>query len=135
MRRLTRMPSVMTRNSTIVPDRMAAGRIMIDEAKRLGFYDEFLPELEFKFTQLFYINTLFTYMPCVKPARIEFVKKLSKEMHDRFPDFMDNAYYKERVNGEEKKLISVAQRSTLMFYVYYKALWGYRNLKKRLKNK
>ncbi|MBO4844902.1 MAG: glycosyltransferase [Lachnospiraceae bacterium] len=116
-------------------DRMVSGRIMIDEAKRLGFYDEFLTELEFKFTQLFYINTLFTYMPCVKPARIGFVKNLSKEMHECFPDFQDNAYYQKRVNAEEKKLISMAQRSTLLFYVYYRLLWGYRNLKKRSKNK
>ena len=37
-------------------DRMEAGRIILDEAKRLGFFDEFKEEIEFKFTQLFYVN-------------------------------------------------------------------------------
>lgn len=113
-------------------DRMVSGRIMLDEAKRLGFYEEFLPEIEYKFTQLFYINTLFTYMPCVKPARIAFVKKLSEEMREHFPEFQKNEYYLKRVNDEERRLIAMAQRSTLRFYVYYRLLWGYRNLRKRL---
>ncbi|MBR5116875.1 MAG: glycosyltransferase [Lachnospiraceae bacterium] len=113
-------------------DRMVSGRIILDEAKRLGFYDEFLPELEFKFTQLFYINTLFTYMPCVKPARMSFVRKLSREMRERFPDFQKNRYYLERINAEERKLIAMAQRSTFLFFLYYRLLWGYRGLRKRM---
>ena len=113
-------------------DRMEAGRIMIKEAKRLGFYDEFLPELEYMFTQLFYVNTLFTYMPCVKPARISFVKKLTAEMKETFPDFQKNQYYAERVNSEEKKLIHMACKSSIVFYLYYRLLWGYRNFRKKV---
>ncbi len=113
-------------------DRMASGRIILEEAKRLGFYEEFLPELEFKFTQLFYINTLFTYMPCVRPARMSFVRRLSREMRERFPDFRKNRYYLARVNAEERKLIAMAQRSTPCFFLYYRLLWGYRALRKKL---
>ena len=113
-------------------DRMEAGRIMIKEAKRLGFFDEFYPELEYKFTQLFYVNTLFTYMPCVRPTRLSFVKNMTAELLDYFPDFMENAYYRERTAGEEKKLIRMAVDSSLKFYVYYKLLWAYRKLRKRL---
>ena len=111
---------------------MEAGRIILDEAKRLGFYDEFKEEIEFKFTQLFYVNTLFTYMPCVRPARMGFVKKMSEEMRDRFPGFQKNRYYLERVGKEEQKLIGMAQKSTFEFFVYYRLLWTYRNLRKRL---
>ena len=112
-------------------DRMVSGRIMLDEAHRLGFYDEFRTELEFKFTELFYINTLFTYMPCVKPARMSFVRALSRELRERFPKFADNPYYLKRVNAEERKLIGLAQKSTLLFFIYYRLLWGYRNLRNR----
>ena len=42
-------------------DRMEAGRLMLEEAKRHHYYEEFMPELEYSFTLLFYINTLFTY--------------------------------------------------------------------------
>ena len=50
-------------------DRMEAGRLMLEEAKRHHFYEEFLPELEYSFTLLFYINTLFTYMAGVDKTR------------------------------------------------------------------
>ncbi len=114
-------------------DRMVSGRIMLDEARRLGFYEEFEPELEFKFTELFYINTLFTYMPCVKPARMSFVRNLTHELRERFPHFQDNPYYTARVGEEERKLIAMACKSTLLFWMYYRLLWGYRNLRKRIR--
>lgn len=116
-------------------DRMEAARIMLSEAKRLGFFEEFKEEIEFVFTQLFYVNTLFTYMPCVKPARISFVRDLTREMLGTFPEFEKNSYYIDRVNSEEKKLIGMACKSETRFYFYYKLLWGYRNLRKRLGNK
>ena len=112
-------------------DRMEAGRIMISEAKRLGFYDEFTPELEYSFTLLFLINTLFTYMPCVKPTKLRFVKSLTTEMLAYFPEFNKNEYYLLKTGAEEQKLINMAIKSPLLFYVYYKALWAYRNLRKK----
>ena len=114
-------------------DRMDAARIMLSESKRLGFYDEFKKELEYTFTQLFFVNTLFTYMPCVKPAKLSFVKKLAGEMKETFPEFEANDYYKERTGAEEKKLIAMVMKSPLQFYMYYKLLWGYRNMRKKLK--
>ena len=60
------------------------------------------------------------------------MKKLSEEMREHFPEFQKNEYYLKRVNDEERRLIAMAQRSTLRFYVYYRLLWGYRNLRKRL---
>ncbi len=116
-------------------DRMEAGRVMLSEAKRLGFLYEFRPELEYMFTQLFYVNTLFTYMPCVKPAKISFVKRLTAEMKSTFPDFASNEYYRDRVPAEEKKLIGMACKSVLFFYLYYRLLWGYRGFRKKLEKK
>ena len=116
-------------------DRMEAARIMIAEAKQFGYFEEYKEELEYSFTLLHYINTLFTYMVGVKPVRYGFVKKMGKEMKEYFPDFQSNSYYQKRTNGEEKKLIAMQQKSTLLFIVYYKLLWGYRNLRKKLSRK
>lgn len=113
-------------------DRMEAGRIMISEAKRLGFYVEFKDELEFMFSGIFYVNTLFTYMPCVKPCKPSFVRKLTKEMKETFPNFQNNGYYMSRTGKEEQKLVAMACKSSLLFFCYYKLLWGYRNLRKKL---
>ncbi|MCR5502871.1 MAG: glycosyltransferase [Lachnospiraceae bacterium] len=113
-------------------DRMDAGLIMLEEAKRHGFFEEFREEIEYKFTLLYFINTLFTYMPCVKPARTGFVKELCDGLRKEFPDFSKNRYYLEKTDAEEKKLIAMAMKSPLRFFVYYRLLWGYRNLRKRL---
>lgn len=111
-------------------DRMAAGRIMLEEARRHGYYDEFLPELEYSFTLLFYVNTLFTYMACADRTGAGFVRALGEEMRRTFPAFEKNPYYRERTNAEERKLIRIQQRSTVLFIVYYKLLWAYRNWRK-----
>lgn len=114
-------------------DRMEAGRLMLDEARRHGYYEDFKPELEYSFTLLFYVNTLFTYMAGVKRTRYRFVKEMGREMKRTFPGFEKNSYYQERTHAEEKKLIHMQQRSTLFFLVYYKLLWAYRNWKKARK--
>lgn len=112
-------------------DRMAAARIMVKEAEEFGFMQEYREEIEFKFTLLFYINTLFSYMVGVRPVKLGFVRKMGKEMRKTFVNFQENSYYIARVNSEEKKLIKIQQSSTLLFVLYYKLLWGYRNWRKR----
>ena len=114
-------------------DRMEAGRLMIEDAKKFGYYEKYKKELEYSFTLLHYINTLFTYMAGVKHIRYSFVKKMGAEMKEYFPDFQSNAYYQERTNDEEKKLIAMQQKSTLYFILYYKLLWTYRKLRKKFK--
>lgn len=111
-------------------DRMTAGRLMLKEAKRHNFYEEFKPELEYSFTLLFYINTLFTYMAGVDKTRYSFVKAMGKEMKQTFPDFESNPYYQDRTHAEEKKLIRMQQKSTFLFMLYYKLLWAYRKWRK-----
>lgn len=111
-------------------DRMEAGRLMLKEARKHQYFEDFKPELEYSFTLLFYINTLFTYMAGVKKTRYGFVRAIGKEMKQTFPDFESNPYYQERTHAEEKKLIHMQQRSTLFFMLYYKLLWAYRNWRK-----
>ena len=112
-------------------DRIEAGRLMLAEAKRHGYFEELRPELEYSFTLLFYINTLFTYMAGVGKTKYGFVKAMGKEMKETFPEFEKNSYYQERTHAEEKKLIRMQQRSTLFFMLYYKLLWAYRRWRKR----
>ncbi len=114
-------------------DRMEAARVMVREAKEFGFLEEYYAEIESSFTTLFYVNTLFSYMAGVKKKEYGFVKAMGREMRETFPGFMENPYYQERVHAEERKLIKMHMRSTVFFMAYYKLLWGYRNLRKRLK--
>lgn len=111
-------------------DRMEAGRIMIAEAKRYGYLEEYYKELECSFSVLFYVNTLFTYMFGVKKKELSFVKALGDEMRSTFPDFQENPYYQKRFNEEEKKLVRMQQKSSLFFMIYFSLLWTYRNFRK-----
>lgn len=113
-------------------DRMEAGRGILREAERLGYLEKYRTELCFEFTQLFFVNTLFSYMVGKGRKSYRFVKKMGDEMRKAFPEFMENPYYQERVHAEEKKLIAMQQKSTLLFLAYYKALWTYRNFRKKL---
>ncbi len=114
-------------------DRVDAAKIMIEQAKKFNYFDEFYSEMEYSFTRLHYINTLFTYMVGVRPVKYSFIEKLGREVREYFPDFQKNEYYIELVHPEEKKLIAMQQKSTLQFIVYYKLLWAYRNFRKKLK--
>lgn len=114
-------------------NRVDAAKIMIEQAKKFQYYDEFYSELEYSFTVLHYINTLFTYMVGVRPTKLAFIEKLGQEISEYFPKFQENPYYVERTNPEEKKLIAMQQKSTLQFVIYYKLLWAYRNFRKKIK--
>ena len=113
-------------------DRMEAARVMVREAREFDYLEQYYPEIESSFTTLFYVNTLFSYMAGVKKKEYGFVKALYREMKETFPGFMKNKYYGERVHAEERKLIRLQSRSTLLFMLYYRLLWTYRNLRKRL---
>lgn len=114
-------------------DRMEAARVMIEDAKRFGYFEKYHAELEYSFILLHYINTLFTYMAGVKPTRYRFVKNMGDEIKRYFPDFQNNPYYRSRTHEEEKKLVAMQQKSTIYFMVYYKLLWTYRKLRKKIK--
>ena len=113
-------------------DRMDAGEYMLDEAHRHGYFEEFKKEIEYKFTLLYFINTIFTYMPCVKPIRLGFIREMCVGLKKRFPEFEKNEYYIEKTNDEEKRLIHMVMVSPLAFVMYYRLLWGYRNLRKKV---
>ncbi len=114
-------------------DRMTAGRQILAEARENGYLETYRPEIEFMYTVLFYVNTLFSAMP--KEQHISgcyaFAKQMGREMKEAFPDFQDNPYYKERIHAEEKKLIGMQMKSHLLFYIYYRLLWFYRDLRKK----
>lgn len=114
-------------------DRMEAGREMLRQAKDGGYLEEYRPEVEYVFTQLFYVNTLFSAMPKQQkiPGCYTFTRRLGEEMKKTFPDFQQNPYYKKRIHTEEQKLIAMQMHSQLQFYVYYRLLWFWRGLRSR----
>lgn len=101
-------------------DRMQAMRIMMQYAKENGALEEYKDVVEFHFSNLFYRNTLFSYMQSKGRKRIDFIRKMGKEMLQTFPDFRQNPYYNQIVNDYEQKLINLQLKSTIVFLFIYK---------------
>lgn len=114
-------------------DRLEAMRIMHQYAKEKGYLNEYHDEIEYKFSNLFYQNTLFSYMQTAKRINYKFVYNMGKEMREYFPDFQQNPYYIKLIPHEEKKLMKLQQLCTLIFIIYYRALFFYRKIRKKLK--
>lgn len=103
-----------------IHDRMEAMRILLKGARENGAMEEFHDVVEFHFSNLFYRNTLFSYMQSDLRKDMGFVKTLGEEMVNTFPDFRQNVYYKEVVNEYEQKLINLHLKSTFVFMIIYK---------------
>lgn len=103
-----------------IQDRMEAMRIMLKYAKEDGALKDFREVVEYHFSNLFYRNTLFSYMQSNIKKNIGFVKKLGDEMVSTFPDFRKNPYFIQNVNDYEQKLINLHLKSTVAFILMYR---------------
>ncbi len=116
-------------------DRMQAMRIMMDYAKSNGALEEFRDVLEYHFSNLFYRNTLFSYMQSDCKKDWKFLKSMGDEMLETFPDFRKNPYYNQTVNEYEQKLINIHLKSTFAFLVVYRLKMLSKKIKGIKKNK
>ena len=110
-------------------DRMRAAELLYEECEKRGFLEEYHQELEYRFTELYYVITLFSYMQGVKRPKLSFVRELRRGTAERFPEFQANPYYKEHTGQEEQRLIAMQGRSDLRFFVYYRLKLLARRLK------
>lgn len=101
-------------------DRMTAASLLYEECKKRGFLEEYHAEIEYRFTELYYVITLFSYMIGMKHPRLSFVKELRKGVEQRFPAFEQNPYYQEKTGEQEKKFISMQGKSDVKFFYYYR---------------
>lgn len=101
-------------------DRMRAAVLLYEECERRGILEEFKKEIEYRFVELYYVNTLFSYLAGVKHPHLSFVRKLRAGVMERFPQFQENFYYKTMTGAEEQKMIALLQKSELAFFWYYR---------------
>ncbi|MCR5033316.1 MAG: glycosyl transferase family 2, partial [Lachnospiraceae bacterium] len=115
-------------------NRMEAARLLVKESKERGFLDQYHDEIEFRFTELFYGTTLFSYLSGIQGEgfwkQCLFVKKLRDEMKETFPEFQKNSYYQDHMGQEEKELIALQMKSNLLFYLRYRLVRMVRNTRK-----
>ncbi len=110
-------------------DRMKASDIYMEECKKRGFYEKYKEEIDYKFFELFYKNTLFSYMQACKKTNLSFVKEIKGRLLEQIPGFLENQYYLQYTDAESKKLIRMHMKSDIYFYMYYKLLHLYRRVR------
>ena len=101
-------------------DRMCAETLFYEECMQRGFLKQYAAEIEYRFTELYYVITLFSYLQGVKHPKLSFVRELRRGVAGRFPEFAKNSYYKELIGAEERRLINMQQRSDFRFFWYYR---------------
>ncbi|MCM1568075.1 MAG: glycosyltransferase [Roseburia sp.] len=116
-------------------DRMKAAGELYEQCKSRGFLERYYPQIEYRFTELYYVNTLLSYMQGVKRPRLSFVKELRAGQREYFPEFEKNEFYQRNTGTEEKAWLSLLGRSPLGFYWYYRLKFTVRRIKKRLRGK
>ncbi len=114
-------------------DRMIAAAMMLQECKDRGFLKKYPLEIEYRFTELYYAITLFSYMLGAKKKRLAFVKELKEGMVNAFPDFQRNPYYQQFTGEEEKRMIAMQMQSDKKFFHYYGLKVKVRKVRKKLK--
>lgn len=112
-------------------DRMEAAELLYGECRMRGLLDRYYPEIEYRFCELYYVNTLFSYMAGVKHPKLSFVKALRRGAKEHFPRFRANAYYQKYTGEEEQELIAMQAGSDLKFYWYYRMKLWVRRMKGR----
>lgn len=116
-------------------DRMRAAELLYEECRERGMLERYRAQLEYRFSELYYVITLFSYLSGVKRPRLSFVRELRRGVESRFPDFRRNPYYLEKTGAEEKKLIELQARSDAGFYWYYRVRRRVWKMKKKAADK
>lgn len=101
-------------------DRMKSAALLYEECWNRGLLEQYRPEVEYRFAELYYVITLFSYMQGVKHPKLSFVRELRQGVSSRFPDFEKNEYYRAYTGREEQELIAMQGKSDLKFYWYYR---------------
>lgn len=113
-------------------DRMKAAQLMLQQCRERGFLEEYYPQIQYRFTELYYAVTLFSYMLGCPHRRLSFVKELGRGIRKAFPDFQENAYYRQYTDPEEKQMIALQMQSDVRFFYYYGLKVWVRKIKKQL---
>lgn len=113
-------------------DRMTAATMMLQEMKTREALEKYHQEIEYRFSELYYVITLFSYMLGAQKKRLDFVKELKEGMLDAFPDFQQNPYYQQFTNAEEKEMIALQMKSDKKFFRYYRLKVWVRKMRKKL---
>lgn len=100
-------------------EQMEAARIMLTHVQNFGYLKNYREEIEFKFTEMFYVKPLLECLWSAETGNVNFLSAMQKELKWNFPGFEKNIYYQKRIGEEERRFIHIQQRSTRQMFWRY----------------
>ncbi len=110
-------------------ERMKTAVMLVEGCRQQGFYEPYHDELEARFSELYYVNTLFSYMSGIRFPSLKFLRELRDGMNAYFPEFRKNPYYMDMYDREQRKMIDLHMRNVFLYAAYDKALRIYRRIR------
>lgn len=116
-------------NNPVSYDRVKSAELMVDSMTQRGFMEQFKEEIEYRFCELFYINSIDVFLRKFKPCELNELRYLRGVIKQKYRGYRKNKYFKSRVSTELKKLTLACDLSPLALCKTYEA---YRFLKSKL---
>ena len=90
-------------NNPILYDRVKSAELMIESLKKRGFLNnDYKTEIEFRFIELFYINSIGTFLSRFRPPDIKELYYLRNKIKNEYPTYRKNPYFKQRITSKKK---------------------------------
>lgn len=105
-------------------DRLETSIKMVNRLKSMNVYKEYREEIEYRFIELYYINTIPICLAKFDKPEIEYLKKIRSYMDEKFPEYRKNKYFKNKTKFVNKFISKTNDLSpyflTQIFIVYKK---------------
>ncbi len=94
-------------------DRMVIEVMKLEEYKARGVFEQFFPEIEYKFIILFYVNTVYMFLTRFTEIPFDALSLLQETLHEQFPYYASNPYIEAYCNPVEKAFVQTANLQLL----------------------
>lgn len=85
-------------------DRLKTSIILLEEFKDRALFDTYQEELEYRFTELYYMNTIYICLSKFRRPEVDYLLKMRKYMRENFPEYRKNQYF--NLVGRRTRIIS-----------------------------
>ena len=109
-----------TLNSPLTFDRLKSALIMERELRERGFYITQRDACEFRFVELYYVNSINAFLCGFYPPELKTLKEIRTYVRKNYPDYRKNKYFRDNTN-RRKRMLSLANdvSPTLLVAFYY----------------
>ena len=123
--RIDNESSTRSYNNPVTYDRVKSAELMIESLTERGFLNDYREEIEFRFIELFYVNSINVFLKNFRPCEIEEIRYLRNVIKQTYSNYRKNKYFIARITKKNKILTLLCDISPLLLcksYMFYTAL-------------